>query len=715
MNNYFSKNLYIQGLKKIRVSGTAFSLIIILLNAILPIIGITENRYYSIETRTLDVLGPESVAPFDLLIFLLVPLIVYDMFSFLNDRSKSDFWHAIPQKRTCVYISLTSAILTWAISTILISTLVNSLLWSLARWYELNVSTAIIGTLPYIVLAVLMTGVMLLAMTLTGTAVSNFLVGALFLLFFRVISIMFVTALESYSKVLYVDYGIFKFFGMEFFLPLSLLISAFGGDAEVYADWGLQIYTLVVGIVFLVLGCVSYNKRKSQSATKSAPSKLLQHIYRFAITLPFMLLIGVMMIIDGIDSYQLILVILAILVYVLYELVTTKRIRSVVRSLPYIAIPALCAVAICSSILIVGNSIDRMDIDADDVRSYAFTGNSYTYEDFTTKGVFVSNAEASEIIARSYRDSGSGDVYSYINQQNRKESCFKQRILIKLDSGRVIARRIYLWESDYYRLKNILETDLGYYEAYLKLPSADEITEIYIVDDYKISNNKVKELYDCMKEEYQTLSYSDKLAVKDSRLNNGSLPYINVSGYYGQNRFVSGYNIDFLRLPKTAEKYFSIITEGTNASILRDSITHTVKNIEEYEEKIADSTERSFYCTVNLIKMARKFDDGSYKIYGRDQSSNSPEVVKEILKIVLESENAFDYSDMGDLYRIELTLDSSLMVPFDEYELKYGEEGVMEIQEYIYESQKFYVNLDKESVDKIIDLLSKFSTYNRVY
>lgn len=176
MNNYFSKSLYIQGLKKIRVSGTAFSIIIILLNAILPIIGMAENRYSTIETRIVDVLGPESVAPFDLLIFILVPIIVYDMFSFLNDRSKSDFWHAIPQKRTCVYISLTAAILTWAISTILISTLVNSFLWTFARWYELKLSTAIIGTLPFIVLAVMMTGVMLLAMTLTGTAISNFLV-----------------------------------------------------------------------------------------------------------------------------------------------------------------------------------------------------------------------------------------------------------------------------------------------------------------------------------------------------------------------------------------------------------------------------------------------------------------------------------------------------------------------------------------------------------
>ena len=421
------------------------------------------------------------------------------------------------------------------------------------------------------------------------------------------------------------------------------------------------------------------------------------------------------MIIDGIDSYQTILVILAILVYVLYELVTTKRIKSVVRSLPYIAIPVLSAVAICSSILIVGNSIDRMDIEADDVDSYAFTGSAYNYEDFTTMGIFVSNEEASEIIARSYRDSGSGDVYSYINQQNRKESCFKQRILIKLDSGRVIARRIYFWESDYNKLKNILETDPVYYNAYLSLPSPEEITDIYIVDNYGLKRTLVNEVYKCMYEEYNALSYRDKLAVKDSRLSSGSLAQINVSGYYEGNRFSSQYFIDFIRLPKTASLYFSMITEDTDLYDLKGALEKTVLNIEEYEAKIGESREKSFYSTVNLTKVARKFDDGSYKIYGRDQSANSTEVIKQILTIVLESDDPFDYSDIGSLYKIEFTLDSSVLVPFNEYEIKYGDEAVMEIQEYIYENQSFYANLDKESVDKIIQLISTFSTAEHIY
>ncbi len=718
MNNYFSKKLYVEGLKKIRVSGTAFSLIIILLNAILPIVGIAENRYHTTGTRVPDIVSPNMVAPFDLLIFILVPLIVYDMFSFMNERSKSDFWHAIPQKRTCVYLSLMSAVLTWALSTIIVSTLVNSVLWSLARWYDLSLSTAIIGTLPYLVLAVFMAGVMVLAMTVTGTSVSNFLVGVLFLLFFRVISIMFVTALEEYSNLLYADYGIFKFFGVGFFLPLSLLIGVFDGEAEVYTNWGPMVYYFAVGIIFLVLGCVSYNKRRSQSATKSAPNKLLQHVYRFAVTLPFMFLVAVMIIIDGYDSYQLVLMMLAILVYVLYELITTKRIKSVVKSLPYIFVPFLCTVALSLAVIVVGNSIDNMDIDPDDVEAYSFTGYAYDYEDFVTMDVFVTNEEASEIIARSYKDSANANevFYDYMAQKKQDETYIRQKILIKLDSGRVIARKVCFWESDYNKLKNILEKDPTYYAAYLSLPSPEEVTNVYVVDNYGHSRQNMNALYKCFYDEYQTLSYGDKLVVKNSRRGGGTLAQLGVSGYYGRNNFNSSYFIDFERLPKTAALYFSMINEDGDYASRMAALKRTVDRIDEFEDKLEEGTDRHCYCTVNLSKMVGKFDDGAYTVYGKHYSIDAMDKVSRILGIILESSNSLDNGKIEDLYLFEMTLDSTVLMPVKtEEEIKYGELEMVEIEDYFYEHYNFYISLDKESAERIVAVLSEFDTKEKIH
>ena len=241
MANFFSTKLYFQGLKKIRISGTAFALIIILLNAFLPIIGIIDSANYSSPYHVASVVEYNMVVPFCMLVIVLVPILAHDMFSFLNERNQSDFYHSIPQKRTCVYVSFTAAVLTWAFGTIIVSTLVNTILWSLASSYSFSLSTIILGMLPFLVLSVQMAGVMILAMTVTGTKISNFLVAILFFLFFRAMSTFCVTALDEVSNVININYGAYKYFGLEFFLPFSLLLGILDGEAGVFADAKLQI------------------------------------------------------------------------------------------------------------------------------------------------------------------------------------------------------------------------------------------------------------------------------------------------------------------------------------------------------------------------------------------------------------------------------------------------------------------------------------------
>ena len=175
MANFFSKKLYLQGLKKIKISGVAFSLILIILNSIIPIVGIIDSSSFSARYRGVEPVECGAIIPFCLLLVVLVPILAHDMFSYLNERNQSDFYHSIPQKRTCVYVSFTAAVLTWAFGTIIVSVVVNSILWSLAPLYTFTFGTVVLGVLPYLVLAVQMAGVTILAMTVTGTKISNFL------------------------------------------------------------------------------------------------------------------------------------------------------------------------------------------------------------------------------------------------------------------------------------------------------------------------------------------------------------------------------------------------------------------------------------------------------------------------------------------------------------------------------------------------------------
>ena len=240
MNNFFSKKLYLQGLKKIRVSGLALAIIIVLLNAFLPLMGIIDNSSL-FGTRSITQVEYNAVVPFCLLMLGLVPIIAHDMFSFLNERNQSDFYHSIPHKRTCVYVSFTAAILTWAFGTVILSSIVNALLWSMARFYAINFATVLLGALPYLVLSVMMAGVMVLAMTVTGTKMSNLLVSILFFLFFRTVSALCVVMLGEMAPVFNTASSWCKYFSIEFFLPYALLEGVFDSDASIYTDAVLQI------------------------------------------------------------------------------------------------------------------------------------------------------------------------------------------------------------------------------------------------------------------------------------------------------------------------------------------------------------------------------------------------------------------------------------------------------------------------------------------
>ena len=704
MTNFFSKNLYIQGLKKIRISGVAFSLIIILLNAFLPIIGILENNYGLGYARTHELVEYNRIVPFCMLVIVLVPIIAHDMFGFLNERNQSDFYHSIPQKRTCVYVSFTAAILTWAFGTILVSTVVNTLLWGLAVYYTFTFSTVLLGMLPFLVLSVMMAGVMILAMTVTGTRISNFLIAILFFLFVRVMGALCVNALSEITPILNIDYSVFKYFNIEFFLPFALFQGVLDGEAGVFTDAKLQIYSLLVGIFFLVLGGVAYNKRRSESATKSAPNKKLQHIYRIAVTLPFVFLVAFLIMMDGFDEYQIILIILALLVYVLYELITTKKLRNVLKSLPLLIIPVLITGVMVSGLYIARNTINNDTFEAEDVAGFCFIEPyARTYETFNSERIFVSDAEAAEILANAL-DYTLGKAYYYGNDRYA-------RVFIKLNSGRVMARNIYVPTNDYERLEDILFNSPEYSAAYLELPQPKDVINVSLYGYYSLDQSDREELYESFYEEYNRLSDADKAKVKKPKGQFTSVVELGVSGYYEHQKYHSTYYILFEYMPLTSIMYLEKIAETYAYGYYGDQLENEYKNLKYYADEVEKGNAEYVYGSVNLSKITGTFDNGSTDIYYK---GNNPQVVGmlyEIFGLILSDEKAFVYDDPKNVYRFSYNLDVNLRDSSSEkigvahredfYENVIVEEYAEDYSLYYYFNDEIFVNISPATMAKI--------------
>ena len=129
MKSIFDRKLYLVGLKKIKLVGIICGILLIVCNALAPVASLAASMMKIGESDAVTLTASEYAIASPLLL-LLVPMFFLSMFSFLNHRNESDFYHSIPFKRTCILGSFTAAIFTWVFGILLASLLLNGLLFA---------------------------------------------------------------------------------------------------------------------------------------------------------------------------------------------------------------------------------------------------------------------------------------------------------------------------------------------------------------------------------------------------------------------------------------------------------------------------------------------------------------------------------------------------------------------------------------------------------
>ncbi len=371
---YFSLPLFWQGIKKLRIPGIAMAITVIGLNIIQPLTSAASDRarqanYLShlegkmtewggmMEIPTMRVVDSfNEFAPVALALIAFAPLMAFLMFSYLNDRGKSDFYHSVPQTRLCVYISFIASIAAWLSAVLIATTALNLILWSTAVYHTLLVGE-VLAVMACILLGSLLTmAIASLAMTLTGTTVSNLFVAILILLAAPIVYWEYFEAMYDIVPAYLIEESWTRLLVMENYYPFALFSAILSGSsryARIIFDGGVVAYTVLLTIGLLLAGGAIYHTRRSESANQSAPNKLLQHVYRCVITLPLLLWPILDALNNGLDTDHLWVIFLALILYILYELATTKKIKTMLRSLPIFGILIVACVAIYGSLYLV--------------------------------------------------------------------------------------------------------------------------------------------------------------------------------------------------------------------------------------------------------------------------------------------------------------------------------------------------------------------------
>lgn len=605
----FSVRLYIEGLKKIRLIGIAAAITTVVLNAIWPVIEIMERGTYD---RAKTVITYPHFIPFSLVMMLFTVLMVHSMFAYLNERRDSDFYHSIPQKRICVYLSFLSAILTWVLGILVASSLVNVLLWGCAPAAVFPISAPILSVLVMFLAAAMVGAFMALAMMLTGTNVSNYLVFTLFFLFVRVVGGIFVSILADILPIFDVSFSFWRVFEWKFFLPFASFSAAISGDVDLITA-PLILYSIAVTLGLYALAGVCYVKRRSEMATKSAPNKVLQHVYRCAVTYPFLLILAMLGIVDGLDFPTLVIwVTIAFLVYVIYELMTTKKIKNVLKALPLFLIPVVMTFVFTFSVYATRDAVLDDVPDADEIESIGFYSDSYvtpSYNDLLTEKIMIGDEKAKTIVSDALEYASYAIEENFYNRAEyyRGHETIRVNLEIKLKSGRTIGRRVRIRTSDLNALQECFMSSTDYRKASLALPEKRSIGSVDVEDAY-LDGDAVDRIWASFASEYGQLSDKEKqtLLHHPYSYNTSPITHLHVAGTYAHQAYRTTYPISVIYTPRTAQLYLELLYDTTWYIEQTEQLEKICREIS------AGQINGYFNCSFNLSVLT---GDGSKEVY----------------------------------------------------------------------------------------------------
>ncbi|MCC8110452.1 MAG: hypothetical protein LIO74_02110 [Ruminococcus sp.] len=387
-----------EGFRQCQMIGICALVLILLLVILQAISGYidysNENSLYTAQAYQMN-LGALLAIPMTFFMTL-------RLFRFLNNRAASDFYHALPHKRLFLYGSFIGAIILWILIWVVGSMLVTTLLCCMQPNLQLLYNTILPYTLSVIFMCLLTASGTLLVMGITGTGFTNVVLSLVLLFIPRFCVAYFQMLLQNYLPF-FLNRSNTGFFSNSSNLLFSLLASIFDFSDNftlssiLTPTWKPLVYTLLLSLCYFGIGGFFFQRRRSEAAGQSAPSKYLQHCYRILITMiPYLFFTSVLTLkiklgnaVDDAFLYVIIYVPI-VLLYFIYELITTRKWKNLLTVIPGLGIVVLLNVGILFGVNLAYNQILSNRPDAYEIESISiYQGNDYDSDFYFTFSAYA--------------------------------------------------------------------------------------------------------------------------------------------------------------------------------------------------------------------------------------------------------------------------------------------------------------------------------------
>ncbi len=325
-------------------------------------------------------------APMLIMLYVFVPVMVFGAYRWLNKRVESDFYHAIPLKRTQIYATTSAAIFLWLCIALGSYAVVHTIL-----------RTAFGLPINYLLFLCVFVN-MLIAMIeiVAAFSIGLSLCGRGFTAFFQSVAVLFL------PRVLLTLFWILTELDSGFTLPFSMILPFFNPEYNIaatplhsliyginYANPLAMLYSLLYSAGLLLLGGVAFKKRRSELAEMPYASRVLQTVTRVMFGMPQLLSVTVILNVwlrygwddDFIPREILIPLLLtsilfSFIFYCLYELISSRRMKKVVKAMPgYVLCLALSAFFIFVPFWF-GKARTLTPIAAEEIKSFRISDES---------------------------------------------------------------------------------------------------------------------------------------------------------------------------------------------------------------------------------------------------------------------------------------------------------------------------------------------------
>ena len=535
---HFSLWLLWEGFQQCKMIGI-FSAVIVVLGAVLePVaqaISLGGSPYY-----TKVVYEAWGINVTLLVVLLAAPLMTLMLFHFLDNRAASDLYHALPHKRITLYLSYAGAVLLWVVLLLVLGTLTSVITCGFTHKYITLLTDSL---LPFAAslfcMSFLLVAGMLVSMSVTGTVFTNVLFAGILLFLPRLCVLGLQSSMANALPFLSdsAGTGFFRNANNLLFSGVNVAFNMSENDGTsietVFSpSWQAYLYTFLLGLLYFVIAAFLFRRRRSEAAGQSAPSRLLQHIYRIVVTMVICIFIVCAMFSEMTNGTLrdewfvfLVLYLVAALVYFAYELITTKKWRNLLTALPGLGIVALLNVGILLGMHAVEKHIVAQRPAMQEIESVSFcstdgtdyiSGSNYlNYRDYInlmSRDIAITDPTAVTLVSY-YLDEnlktweeGGNDAYQ---SKYYTEGDYSSYHVIVRTKDQTLRRLIYVPVSETEKLLNALQTNADYVDAWRNPPQELESTATFgdQMGAYYLSAEQAEELLQTYREELQSADF----------------------------------------------------------------------------------------------------------------------------------------------------------------------------------------------------------------